>query len=97
MDGVTTFKNAEFSMQLLERDALLPNLSRMLLVSSEWHMRRCLLTVQRYFPARMSFTCCPTCEGIDRHNWTQSDEGRRTINHEAMLLRTFLQQGALRM
>ena len=49
------------------------SLALVILVSSEWHMRRVLLTAQAGFPQSVRFVCCPTCEGCDRPNWTESE------------------------
>jgi hypothetical protein len=90
-----TFDNVRFSLQLLKDDRLLEELGTILLVSSEWHMRRVLLTMKKYFPATIRFLCCPTLEGFNRDNWTESDEGRRTVMNEAELLAAFQMTGAL--
>jgi uncharacterized SAM-binding protein YcdF (DUF218 family) len=46
----TTFANARYSRDLLRERGLLEGLATVLLVSSEWHMRRVLLTAQATFP-----------------------------------------------
>jgi vancomycin permeability regulator SanA len=58
-----TFANARESLELLRGRGLLDDLSTILLVSSEWHMRRVLLTVQKTFRPGLRFVCCPTLEG----------------------------------
>jgi uncharacterized SAM-binding protein YcdF (DUF218 family) len=90
-----TFENAEFSAQLLRDAELLDGLKTVLLVSSEWHMRRVLLTVRRFFPPWVRFVCCPTREGRNRDNWTASPAGREEVLQEATLLTGFLQSAAL--
>lgn len=90
-----TFENVRFSTSLLHAAGLLENLSAVLLVSSEWHMRRVLLTARNYFPESIRLVCCSTCEGCNRNNWTQSEACRQEVTREAILLETFLQTGAL--
>ena len=90
-----TFDNARFSLQVLKDRDLLEDLDAIILVSSEWHMRRVLLTTKKYFPETIRFVCCPTLEGFNRENWTDSDAGRRTVMQEAELLEAFQMTGAL--
>ena len=90
-----TFENAEFSAALLRECRLLEKLTTVILVSSEWHMRRVLLTTKRYFPAAVHFVCCPTREGCNRDNWTDSGAYSREVSQEALLLEAFLETGAI--
>jgi vancomycin permeability regulator SanA len=93
--SANTFDNVRFSLQLLKDRELLDVLGVILLVSAEWHMRRVLLTMKKYFPATIRLVCCPTLEGFNRDNWTESDEGRRSVMNEAELLAAFQMTGAL--
>jgi hypothetical protein len=93
--SANTFQNVRFSLELLESRGLLHELRTALLVSSEWHMRRVLLTTRKYFPAGLKLVCCPTLEGCNRDNWMRSSECRATVEQEALLLATFRQTGAL--
>lgn len=90
-----TFENVEFSASVLQAAGLLDKLSSVILVSSEWHMRRVLFTTHKYFPRSIRLVCCPTCEGCNRDNWTQSEQCRRQVRSEALLLTTLLETGAL--
>lgn len=91
-----TFENVKFSAEMLQAAGLFEKLSTVILVSSEWHMRRVLLTTRRYFPKSIRLLGCPTCEGCSRDNWAQSEECRREVSDEALLLATYLETGALR-
>jgi vancomycin permeability regulator SanA len=90
-----TFENAEFSMSVLQAGHVLDSLSTVILVSSEWHMRRVLITTRKYFPESIRMVCCPTCEGCNRDNWVQSEACRKEVASEALLLETFLKTGAI--
>lgn len=90
-----TFENLAFSVRLLQERGLLEQLKTVLLVSSEWHMGRVLLTARRYFQPRVSLVCCPTLEGCCRENWTASAACRRVVGAEAVLLEAFLSAGTL--
>ena len=90
-----TFENVTFSLATLEERGLLAKLGTVILVSSEWHMRRVLLTTQKFFPAGLRFVCCPTLEGCTRENWTMSGACRREVDGELLLLETFRGTGAI--
>ena len=94
--SANTFENVNFSIALLDNHGLLEHLASVILVSSEWHMRRVLLTVQASFSRPIRFICCPTREGCNRQNWTDSEVCRNEVLNEALLLEAFLETGALR-
>ena len=72
-ESSNTFENVELSRALLEQQGLLDDLGTVLLVSSEWHMRRVLYTMRRFFPARLRLVCCPATEGCLRATWAAID------------------------
>ena len=94
--SANTFENIDYSIALLEHHGLLEHLASVILVSSEWHMRRVLLTAQTRFPRPIRFICCPTSEGCNRANWTDSETCRHAVLNELVLLEAFLEKGALR-
>jgi uncharacterized SAM-binding protein YcdF (DUF218 family) len=91
----TTVANARYSLDLLRERGLLEGLATVLLVSSEWHMRRVLLTVRATFPQGVRFVCCPTPEGCTRENWTATVGCRGEVIQEWELLRAFHEAGLL--
>ncbi len=91
----TTFANARYSLDLLRERGLLDELATVLLVSSEWHMRRVLLTGQVTFPQGIRFVCCPTPEGCTRETWAALDVCRREVFQELELLLGFREAGVL--
>lgn len=93
--SATTFANARYSLDLLDERGLLEGLGTVLLVSSEWHMRRVLLTVVATFPQAVRFVCCPTPEGCRRETWRASDGCREEVLHELELLLRFRDAGVL--
>ena len=90
-----TFENVEFSRRLLGADGLLNELKTIILVSSEWHMRRVLLTMKAYFSSELRLVCCPTYEGCNRDNWFLSDACRETVLQELLLLEALRETGAI--
>jgi vancomycin permeability regulator SanA len=90
-----TFHNAFYSRALLQARGLLAQLRVVILVSSEWHMRRVLLTVKKSFPEEVKLVCCPTLEGCTRERWTTSKACRELVEAELLLLEAFLETGAI--
>jgi uncharacterized SAM-binding protein YcdF (DUF218 family) len=90
-----TFANARYSLELLRECGLLQRLRAVLLVSSEWHMRRVLLTVRTVFPPGVRLVCCPTPEGCTRENWTAAAGCRDEVLRELSVLQAFQGAGLL--
>jgi len=93
--STNTFANAYASLELLRGRGLLDDLKTILLVSSEWHMRRVLLTVQKTFPQGLRFVCCPTLEGCTRETWAAVKECRAEVLQEWELVVAFREAGLL--
>ena len=53
-----------------------------------------LWTVKKFFPSTPHFLCCPSLEGCNRSNWTESDDCRQIVTDEAVLYTTFKSVGA---
>ena len=90
-----TFENVQYSKSVLQAGELFARLSTVLLVTSEWHMRRVSLTTRKYFGESIRLVCCPTLKGCNRDNWTESKSYRRFVSDEALLLLTLLEVGGL--
>jgi uncharacterized SAM-binding protein YcdF (DUF218 family) len=90
-----TFANARYSVELLREHGLLDELKTVILVSSEWHMRRVLLTVKATFPPGLCLVCSPTSEGCVRETWAASETCRAEILQELSILQAFRESGLL--
>ena len=84
-----TFGNCRLSLELLTSIGLIDHIKTILLVTSEWHMKRVLLTMRQVFPSSIQLLCCPTPEGFNRANWKDSPEGREEVMRELAILRAF--------
>ena len=93
--SANTFDNLRLSVDMLNDCGLLQKLESILLVSSEWHMRRVLLTARRYCPSRIRLVCCPTCEGCKQDNWTAWVNAAGKCSRRQRCWRHFLQQARL--
>lgn len=79
-----TTENVLSSLLILERYFLLQNINRLIIVTTEFHMKRCLLTLSRYMPKWIEYSCAPAYHSIYGHDvWNKTLEGRSKIEKEA--------------
>jgi hypothetical protein len=93
--SANTFANARYSLELLREPGRPAGLGAVLLVSSEWHMRRVLLTVRAIFPPGVRLVCCPTPEGCTRETWAGSPACRAVVLRELAVFQAFRSAGLL--
>jgi uncharacterized SAM-binding protein YcdF (DUF218 family) len=91
----TTFANARYSLELLRERGLLDRLRTVILVSSEWQMRRVLLTMEATFPPGLRLVCSPTPDGCTRETWAGSEACRAEVLQEVSILLAFQEAGVL--
>lgn len=91
----TTFANVRYSLDLLRECRFLDRLRTVILVSSEWHMGRVLLTMKSTLPPDLHLVCCPTWEGCTRETWATCDACRAEVLQELSILEAFQEAGLL--
>lgn len=68
----------------LERAFKLSNINNILLVTANYHMRRCLVMAQTYMPSWIKFSTCPAEDiNTQRHNWYKNEKGYQKVKDEA--------------
>jgi hypothetical protein len=90
-----TFANARYSLELIRQRGLHDGLRTVNLVSSEWHMRRVLLTIEATLPSGLRLVCCPILEGCTRETWAGSEARRAEVLQELSILLAFREAGVL--
>ena len=80
-----TATNVKCCISLLEEQNLLEIMDTIILVSSEWHMKRTLTLAKIFWPRACKFVCCPTLQGINRENWKNSSQYKKMILKEWVL------------
>lgn len=91
-----TKENVLASLLVLEREFYLHTISRLVVVSSHYHMRRLHLTLKTYFPNWIDYTLCPANDTITTEtNWYLTDAGRARVKAECEKLIRYVQLGAL--
>lgn len=82
--SMTTKENIICALLELERKFKLSNINKILLVTSNYHMRRCLSMAQTYMPNWIKFSPCPANDiNTKRDNWYKSEQGYKKARDEA--------------
>lgn len=94
--SLTTKENMICSLLPLERAFKLSNMQRILLVSTNYHMRRSILMAQTYIPKWIEIVSCPaedrnTC----RCNWYQTESGYHRAKEEAWKIINYIKEGSM--
>ena len=80
----TTKENILCSLLVLERTFKLCNIGELLVVTTNYHMRRCLLMAETYMPKWIKFYPCPAEDPItQRDNWFKNEKGYQRVMGEA--------------
>ncbi|GMA64355.1 YdcF family protein [Alicyclobacillus fastidiosus] len=77
-----TIENILCSLVILDRKLGLHSIRRLLLVSQQWHMRRCTLMFKTFLPHWIDLVWCPEDRPIARRDnwWTEAEWERRVMN-----------------
>lgn len=94
----STIENIQNVYKLLDKIDGIENIKRIILISSEFHMKRCLAIAKKVFPLNVKFTLSPALDGYsDKDNWYLleyfQDSGRFNVTWEEKLLVENAQKG----
>jgi len=91
-----TVENILFSLVQLQRTFMLNRLSRVLLVTTAYHMRRSLAIARYLFPAHIAIVPCPANDNNTRRdNWTNTPVGIERAKGEAMKIVRYVINGVI--
>lgn len=81
LEASNTTENVIASMMVLQQKYGLHTIKRLLIVSSPFHMKRCLLTLRTYMPDWITYTYCSDDRKVGQRDnwWTDSTEKARVI------------------
>lgn len=83
--STTTIENCLNVATILEKE--LKDLKDIILVSSEWHLKRCLAIAMKYISPDIRYSFGIANDGIaDRENWKKSEQGHRIVLREIAIL-----------
>lgn len=78
-ESLNTTENVLCSLLVLHRAKILPNIKRILVVSNQLHIRRCMLTLSKYMPRDIKYTYCYNMDRCDKER--MFEEVRNTIKY----------------
>lgn len=94
--STNTTENVIGSLFILQRALGLYRVQKILVVTTNFHMRRCYLTLSTYMPPWVRYTFCPVNDQTTRKdNWWQNEDGNRLAQTEARKLIHYVQEGIL--
>ncbi|WP_062109282.1 YdcF family protein [Bacillus niameyensis] len=91
-----TKENVLASLLVLDRYFQLHHINRLLIVTSNYHMRRTFLTLKTYMPSWIEYSFCPAeNQSTKKDNWFLSEKGRARATEEAKKIIKYVRWGAL--
>ena len=79
-----TTENILCSLLVFERKFLLQNISRLIVVTTPYHIQRLSLTLSRYMPRWIEYSYCyDENSPLSKNNWTKSKKTVDAIRYEA--------------
>ncbi|MCU6797306.1 MULTISPECIES: YdcF family protein [Paenibacillus] len=92
-----TKENVLAALFVLDRAIGLHKIKRLLVVTTNYHMRRCLLTLQTYMPDWIEYTICSVDDKVTRaDNWWLHETGTKRVRQEINSLVKYIRQGQIR-
>ena len=76
------------------------NIQEVILISSEFHLKRCMAIMKKYYKANIDYILVPARDGFtDKENWFLSEKvynsGRNLVEFEANLLIKYAKEGKI--
>ncbi|MDP4153334.1 MAG: YdcF family protein [Bacillota bacterium] len=94
--SMTTKENMLCALLILERAFKLSNVNSILLVTTSFHMRRCLLMAQTYMPDWIKFSPCPADDiNTRRDNWYKNEKGYKRATEEAWKIVCYIREKSI--
>lgn len=91
-----TKENVLASLLVLDRALHLHKISRLIVVTSHYHMRRMNLKLRTYMPDWIDYSLCPVNDKTTREdNWFLNPYGRQRVEAESTKLINYVKQGII--
>jgi vancomycin permeability regulator SanA len=91
-----TKENIIASLLHLDRFFELHKIKRLLIVTSNYHMRRTYLTLKTYMPSWIEFSLCiAENHATKKDNWFLSEKGRKRVLEESRKIIKYIKWGAI--
>ncbi len=94
--SLSTKENMLCALLPLDRAFKLSRIQRILLVTTTYHMRRCLLMAQAYMPRWIEISPCPADDtNTCRDNWYKSETGCQRAKDEAWKIICYINEKSI--
>ena len=94
--SLNTVENIQFAMDILQQSPEFDRLSKILLVTTAYHMRRSLAIARYLLPEHIKILPCPANDThTKRDNWMLTPVAAERVKREAMKLVTYVNNGVI--
>jgi uncharacterized SAM-binding protein YcdF (DUF218 family) len=94
--SMTTKENILCALLPLEREFKLSKIKKVIIITTNYHMRRSVLMAQTYFSSWISIIPCPADDvNTKRNNWWLSEEGCHRAKSEAWKVICYINEGTI--
>ena len=91
-----TVENIQFAMDILQQSPEFDKFSKLLLVTTAYHMRRSFAIARNIFPEHIKILPCPANDTTTRRdNWMLTSVGTERVKREAMKILTYVNNGVI--
>ena len=92
----STKENILCALLILERTFKLSKINKILFVTTNYHMRRCLLMAQTYMPGWIKLCPCPADDlTTKRDNWYNNEKGYQRAKDEAWKIICYINENSI--
>lgn len=96
MESSNTTENVLGSLLVLQKAGLLQGIRRILIVTSIYHVKRCILTLSRYMPNWIAYSYCPAGSiFLQKENWKNSSNTRKRLFLEVYNMLHYVKKGII--
>lgn len=94
--SLTTKENILCALLPLEREFTLSKIQNIILITTNYHMRRSLLMAQTYLPSWINVISCPADDlNTKRDNWWLTETGRQRATDEVWKIICYIKEGSI--
>jgi len=89
-----TFENVLFSKKVIEDKIGFDNIKKISIVTKNYHMRRAIMTLKKYFPKSIKFLPNPyKIKNWDKNNWYKNEDSNKKVISEFEKIQKYLKKG----
>ncbi|MCB9803058.1 YdcF family protein [Candidatus Nomurabacteria bacterium] len=95
--ATNTLENVLFSRRLLKSKGALDKIDSILLITKNYHSRRALMTIKKYFPKDIKFSLATyDAYGFNKDDWWVKKENNKRVVNEFKKIERYLAKGDIK-